>query len=145
MHKARGGFTFIEVMVAVMIISVVVAAVFQMAANNSFKFSKARDDASMNQYASLLIANSEYGFKKESVTLDKLLKEFTLESDLRRRLRDTKVELSYTKVDVFDTSEIEDANASASPFVLEIGQSSIREKLSPTQDRSTALLRLQVQ
>lgn len=99
MHKAsKNAFTLIEVMVAVMIISVVIMALLQMQGNTSHAFSKLAKTIKMNQYSSLFISNSDYGFEKESVDLDDLLSEFKLEDKLRRELKTIKVKVNYEEL-----------------------------------------------
>ncbi len=142
----KNAFTLIEVLVAVMIISVVIMALIQMYANNTHIFSSLKQQTKINQYSSLLIANDEYGFEKKSININDLLGEFDLQDDLRRELKNIKVEIIYKELEQIDMSEqdINDENAKDievnSNMIIEIGQSIIK-----TNESSTSLLRLRVQ
>ena len=81
----RKAFTLLEVMVAVVIISVVIAALIQMMGNSSNLFSKVKTESSFGQYTSFLIASPDYGFEDKSVTFDKFTDEFELDSQLRSK------------------------------------------------------------
>ncbi len=136
-REYRAAFTLIEVMVAVMIISVVILAMVQMYSNNSFLFDSYKKHAKISQYSSFLIANKEYGYEEKRVTLYDLLNEFDMENDLRRRLKQQKVELDYKVLKNIDLSE--ESNESAPQMSLEIGESIFR-----MNKNSVALMRLQL-
>lgn len=136
-REYRAAFTLIEVMVAVMIISVVILAMVQMYSNNSFLFDSYKKHAKISQYSSFLIANKEYGYEEKRVTLYDLLNEFDMENDLRRRLKQQKVELDYKVLKNIDLSE--ESNESAPQMSLEIGESLLR-----MNKNSVALMRLQL-
>ena len=57
----KKGFTLIEVMVAVMLISIVIAALLKLQADNAFIFTKIKRDIRANGFISL-INNSKYGY-----------------------------------------------------------------------------------
>lgn len=143
---AKNAFTLIEVIVAVMIISVVIMALIQMNANNTHIFSSLKQQTMTNQYASLLISNDDYGFEKKSVVINDLLSEFNLQNDLRRELKNIKAEIIYQKLEQIDMSEQDttqetvENNEVSSNMILEIGKSVLKTKKS-----STALLRLRIQ
>ena len=136
-REYRAAFTLIEVMVAVMIISVVILAMVQMYSNNSFLFDSYKKHAKISQYSSFLIANKEYGYEEKRVTLYDLLNEFDMENDLRRRLKQQKVELDYKVLKNIDLSE--ESNESTPQMSLEIGESLLR-----MNKNSVALMRLQL-
>jgi len=153
MHKAKKAFTLIEVMIAVVIISTVIMALITMSGNNTHIFSTFKNKTEVNQYASFFISNPDYGYENEKVYLDDLLGEFDVESDLRRELKSTQVELNYKEVDridmsEFDESEQEEENLDeqgqekevASALIIEIGRTTLK-----TEDSSVSLLRIQVQ
>ena len=126
-------------MVAVMIISVVIMALLEMQGNTTNMFSKLHDSIKTDQYTSLFIANKQYGFDKKSIRLDDLLNNFRVEDDLRRELKNTKVEISYKKLDYFD-DEVGSEDKSETGNVLEIGRTTFKiGKLS------TSMLRLKIQ
>lgn len=105
--KSKHGFTLIEVLISVMIISVVIMALLEMFANNTHIYSSYVKKTKTNQYTSFFISNPEYGFEKDSVYMDELVKDFKIEDDLRRTLKEIKVELDYQIVDTIDISDFE--------------------------------------
>ena len=130
MHKARNAFTLIEVMVAVVIISVVIMALLELFANNSKIFSMLSLKSENNQYKSLLISSTNYGFEDKKTTLYELVREFDLESDLRQELKAKKVQLIYQELEFIDMSEesirdeeSEQESSQAPSMVFEIGKS----------------------
>ena len=147
MIKASRAFTLIEVMVAVMIISVVIMALLTMRGNSTHIFSDLSSRVKINQFASLFISNTDYGFLKKSVTLEKLVSDFDIESDLRRELSNTKVEVIYQELNIIDMSEFDASDQDkesgaevSSNMVFEIGKTVLK-----TPKSSTGLLRLRVQ
>jgi len=143
-HHFKEGFTLIEVMVAVMIISVVIMALLKMYSNNAYIFNSIKQEIKTNQYVSLLIGNDNYGFEKKHIVMYDLVKDFDIESDLRRKLKSLKTDIIYTKVDSIDLSEDteEDENAegkSSSGLVLEIGRDTLK-----TKTFSTSIMRLRI-
>jgi len=145
MIKASRAFTLIEVMVAVMIISVVIMALLTMRGNSTHIFSDLSSRVKINQFASLFISNTDYGFLKKSVTLEKLVSDFDIESDLRRELSNTKVEVIYQELNIIDMSEFDASDKESeaevsSNMVFEIGKTVLK-----TPNSSTGLLRLRVQ
>ncbi len=155
----RAAFTLIEVMVAVMIISVVILALLNMQGNSSFIFSKLSKDAEVNQYASFFIANADYGFEKQDVRLDELLKDFDLQNQLRRELKNIKAKIIYQEIERIDMQEYEENNESVevvdeqgvvkqvqSGMAFEIGKTIIKiHKESTKESPSTSLLRIRLQ
>jgi len=137
----RSAFTLIEVMVAVMIISVVIMALIEMYANNTHIFSSMKKQTMINQYSSFLISNDDYGFEDKNINLNDLVKGFDLENSLRRELKETKVKLVYTELETIDMSEQESSEESevSSSLGLEIGRSTLQ-----TDDSSTALMRFRI-
>jgi len=141
--RYRTAFTLIEVMVAVMIVSVVIAALLQMRGETAHKFLGIKKMLQTNQYNSLLIAqNSKYGFEKSNMDMNRLVEDFDLESNLRRKLKSIKVELGYEELKTVDTSEFEesDQGSSGSGLVFEIGDTSIK-----TENFTLHMMRVRVQ
>jgi len=137
----RDAFTLIEVMVAVMIISVVIMALMQMYANNTHIFSSMKQQTKINQYSSFLISNENYGYIDKNVYLDALVRDFDLENDLRRKLKKIKIKMLYKElesIDVSDQNGDEDIEAS-SGLAFEIGESLIQ-----TDNGSVALIRFRI-
>lgn len=152
-HSKRSAFTLIEVMVAVMIISVVISALLQMMGNSSHQFSKVKTDSDIGQYASFLIASPDYGFENKSVSLYKLSDDFNLDSHLSSRLKNAKAKLMYTELESIDMSEFDEEKTDSeeelvndeekqvsSGLIFEIGKSTLQFDSS-----STSLLRLRIQ
>ncbi len=144
MHKARNAFTLIEVMVSVVIISVVIMAMLELFANNTHIFSNLDSKSQKNQYVSFLIANQEYGFEDKKRTLYDLVRDFDLESDLRRELKAQKIEIIYQElesIDMQESQEVEDEEETpSSSMVFEIGKSIIK-----LPDSSSSLLRVKLE
>lgn len=131
-------------MVAVMIISVVILALLEMFANNTHIFSQLNRQKKINQYASLLISNPNYGLESKSTHMYDLISDFKIDDNLRRELKNVKIEILYQKVTKIDMSEYEDKSKNEkgmnSNIIFEIGKTVLK-----TDDASTALLRLRVE
>jgi len=152
MHKSqnsslgRDGFTLIEVMVAVLIISVVIAALLQMHGNSSHIFLALNQKLKVNQLSSFFIENKNYGYENKNTSLDELVSEFELEDDLRIELRNTDVNIIYQELSIIDLSEFSNIddnsnnNQAVSGMIFEVGRSILK-----TKDSSTALMRLKLQ
>lgn len=132
-------FTLIEVMVAVLIISVVIMALLQMKGNSSHIFLELKKRVEINQYSTFIIANDNYGFEKDVTSLDKILDEFDLSNDLRRELKRVKVEVIYQELKQIDISEYSDVNISSS-VIFEMGKTILK-----TDKSSVSLLRFRLQ
>ncbi len=152
MRKAKAAFTLIEVMIAVVIISTVIMALITMNGNNKYTFSLYKDKTKINQYASFFIANPDYGFEDKRLHLDDLLSEFDVETDLRRNLKNIKVELKYQEMERIDMSEFDEdeqqeqddadnqeAKGVNSQLIIEIGKTTLN-----IDGTSISLLRIQV-
>ena len=141
-------FTLIEVMVAVVIISVVIMALMELFANNSHNFSILSKKGQTNQYLSFLNSPSEYGFNDKHTTLYDLLKDFDVENKLRRELKSIKVDLVYQELDRInmdgytseEENEIEEEDKEQrvnSSMVFEIGKTILK-----VDDTSVSMLRI---
>ena len=146
-HTTHSAFTLIEVMVAVMIVSVVIAALLQMRGDTTQKFFGIKKMMSTNQYNSFLLSNAEkYGFEKSHMDMYRLVDDFDLESDLRRKLKAIKVELDYEELSVIDTSEYEDNTddegevTGSSGIIFEIGKTVLK-----TEEFTGSLIRIKIQ
>jgi len=140
MNKKKA-FTLIEVMVAVMIITVVIAALLRLQANNTHIFNKLKEDEASQRYLSLF-TQSDYGFEESSLTLDMFIDRFDVDDDLRRELKDIKVKVLYQKVENIDFSDeiYDDTNQTTSGLNFEIGRSIIKLK-----NGSSSVLRIKLQ
>jgi prepilin-type N-terminal cleavage/methylation domain-containing protein len=135
----REAFTLIEVMVAVMIVSVVIAAMIELTGNSSLLLENVRKKSQNLQYLSLL-RESRYGFEDDKANAARLLERFDLDDDLRRALKAIPLHMDYKEKERLDLSKF-DFNASdvmeettdqtqqqsQSNLVLEIGQSGIKQ------------------
>lgn len=144
-------FTLVEVMVAVVIISVVIMALIKLFANNSHIFSTLSDKSKNNQYLSFLVSPSQYGFTDKKTTLYTLVEEFDIESELKRELKSIKVKLLYQELDSIDMGESEfepeseiqedDIEKEASSnMVFEIGKTVLK-----VEETSVSMLRIKQQ
>ena len=156
MHKGRSAFTLIEVMVSVVIISTVIMALIKLFANNTHIFASLQKKNETSQSLSFMMSNYNYGFEDDKITLYDLVEDFDLESDLKRKLKDTKIELIYQELDKIDMSEFdgtdkenedlyeedveEDVKNASSSLVFEIGKTVLK-----TGDSSSALMRIRLQ
>ncbi len=149
-------FTLIEVMIAVVIISVVILALLEMKGNSSFMFAKHTNNLAVNQYASFFISNPDYGYNKEKVMMDDLVSDFKVEDALRRELKEVKVEILYQELqrfsdfsDTADSNESDEENqeATSTNMALEIGKTILKidDKAFLNGSASTALVRLRIQ
>jgi prepilin-type N-terminal cleavage/methylation domain-containing protein len=146
------GFTLIELMVAVMIISVVIASLLQLFSNNTTLFNNVQKQLGSTMQCTLLLGNREIGFEKETVRLDDLVKGFDIDDELRRSLKTKKAFITYTEVRSMDLSEMEEASGQeetdeeivvdegAMAQALEIGRTTLK-----IGDQSSSFLRLKLQ
>jgi len=150
MLRAKKAFTLVEVMVSVIIISTVILALLEMQGNTNYIFLKFKSKLSVNQYLSFFIANEEYGFEKDNISLDDLLSDFRVENDLRKELKNIKVKLIYEELDSFDMSEVDEEDyedmqdiqdgESTSNVVFEIGKTVLE-----LENNSAYLMRFRIQ
>ena len=131
----KKAFTLIEVMVSVMIISIVIMALLQMQANSSYMLTSLKKKNTSQQYISLLIANENYGLKDKNTRLNNLVEEFSVDDNLRRRLKKIKIKIIYNKLETIDLDE----NNTASSAKLEIGESLLK-----TDNSSSKIFRLRI-
>lgn len=148
-------FTLIEVMVAVMIVSVVIAALLQMQGNAAHKFLQIKKMMDNSQYSSFLLSNSQkYGFERSRTDVKSLLDDFELESDLRRNLASIKLNIEYEELNVIDTNEMlglfedeesevdepKSGNSGSSGVVFEIGKTVLK-----SEEFTNTLIRVRLQ
>jgi prepilin-type N-terminal cleavage/methylation domain-containing protein len=149
---SKKGFTLIEVMISVMIVSVVIASLLQMNANNVNIFKNLKSQSKTDQYLTFLIDNQKYGFNNdENIPLYRLLEDFDLDDDFRRELKKQEITIKYQELDSIDFSEFEaqedvtqdldddEKEKVNSSFVFEVGKSIIKHKNS-----SVSILRIKV-
>ena len=129
-------------MVAVMIVSVVIAALWQMRGDTSNKFFNIQKMINTNQYDSfLLYTDNKYGFESSNIDMKRLANDFRVQSDLRRKLSSMKVKIKYEKLQVIDTSEFNsDEQNATTGIIFEIGKTDLVAKKF-----SSSLIRIRVQ
>lgn len=156
MPKISRGFTLLEVLVAVMIIAVVIGSLIQLFANNASTFASVRQKILHTNTTSVLLGNEIYGYEKAKTDLAELVKDFNIDNDLRRQLKNVKVEVVYNEVRSIDFGEAaediadlesgesgEDTliqEASEAVTALEIGRTTMR-----VNDQSSSFLRVKLQ
>ena len=156
MPKNSKAFTLIEVMVAVMIISVVISALLQLFATNAHTFASVEAKIHHTNRTSLILGNKVYGYEKKSVDLAELVKDFNIDDALRRKLKKEKIEIIYTEVTSIDFDDAADSiseaeevpeggeelitDASAATSSLEVGKTTVK-----LNGESSAFLRVKLQ
>ena len=128
----RNGFTLIEVIVAVLIVSVVIAALLQMQGNATHKFFTIKKMMQTDQYSTFLLSNAQkYGFDSSRLDMKRLVDDFELESDLRRRLKSMPLEIKYEMLTTIDTSELEQNTNTSNvntALIFEIGKTILKSQ-----------------
>ncbi len=148
--RSRSAFTLIEVMVAVMIVSVVIGALFSMQGNITHKYFSAQEMMRTNQYSSFLLSGDDtYGFDKSNIDMKRLVDEFELESDLRRKLSAIKVNLDYEELSTIDTNEL-DADTQTTDTTQEVSGGAgvvfeIGKTILKTDAFTSSLIRVRIQ
>lgn len=112
----RQAFTLIEVMVAVMIVSVVIAGIITLRGNSSTLLMHMQKEAKEMQYASFLPFSQEDGLQTAKTNLYRLSKEIDMDDDIRRKLKNTPVAIKYNKIRSYDTGDV----------TLEIGETRLK-------------------
>ena len=102
------GFTLIEMMVAVLIISVVIGSLIQLFSNNPRLLGRIEQNSGFAMYGTLFVGVSDPGFVKEEVTLDKLVADFELDDALRRELKQQKAFVDYRMISRLDEGDLAD-------------------------------------
>lgn len=121
----RKAFTLLEVMVAVLIISIVIMALLQMRGHSAHIFSALNQKQEINQYLSFLVSSKDYGFEKDTITAESLVKEFDLDRNLRQNLKNIKINLIYQELASIDLDENDDENLS-SGMIFETGKTILK-------------------
>lgn len=135
----RKAFTLLEVMVAVLIISIVIMALLQMRGHSAHIFSALNQKQEINQYLSFLVSSKDYGFEKDTITAESLVKEFDLDRNLRQNLKNIKINLIYQELASIDLDESDDENLS-SGMIFETGKTILK-----TDRSSVSLPRIRLQ
>ena len=104
----RRGFTLIEVMVSVVIISVVIATLLQLFGSNARIFEISQKKVNISMLGSLLVGVTDLGMEKEEIFLDDLIGDFKVENELRQTLKDKKVYIDYEELLILDGADFEE-------------------------------------
>lgn len=99
-------------MIAVMIVSLVIAALLKLQGNTNHLFNRLQSDQRRSSYATLLLWNPTYGLNKSQGTLYRLVDNFDMDDELRRELKKSKFNIEYKKL---QTLEIDN-------LILEVGK-----------------------
>jgi len=146
----RKGFTLLEVMISVMIISLVIGVLLQLYSNNTRLFSSMRGHSELCMRSSLLIGNSAYGYEDKKINLAELVRDFEINDELRKKLKKYEAKITYTQVkDLSEATQKPDESVEAyipeseeglKKRSMEIGRSSFE-----MYEFQTAYLRLKLQ
>jgi len=112
--SSNNAFTLVEVMVAVMIVSVVVASLLKLFSNNTHMISTLDDRLDASMYATLFIGkidgvSDQFGFENDEYYLSDLVKDFNIDDDLRRKLKEKKAKIIYKVEQQIDAAAMQDA------------------------------------
>jgi prepilin-type N-terminal cleavage/methylation domain-containing protein len=120
---SKKAFTLIEVMVAVLIVSLVIGAMIKMRGDMNHIFIKMQENQNSIQYATFLLWNKKYSLDNSHTTLYNLLDEFDLDDNLRRKLKEQKVDVEYKRLEDIELEmnvfEIGRTRLRGSDFALE--------------------------
>ncbi len=128
---SKKGFTLIEVMISVVLISVIIASLYQLKSNYTFLFEKAKNEAN-SFWIATFFNTDKYGFKNDTVTLDRLSEGFDLDDDLRRFLKNKKTDIIYQEVRSIDLSETDTNQTQNSNMTLTIGKTVLKSNNGKT-------------
>ena len=131
----KKAFTLIEVMIAVMIISVVIMAMLKMHSNHVFLLNSTKNDSLEIGYLSFLVNNKQYGLENKDKALYDLVDGFDISDDLRRELKDKSITLLYKRLGNIESLDSNSSNG----ILLKYGVTILQ-----TQTSSHQLLRLQL-
>jgi hypothetical protein len=107
-----------EVMVAVMIVSVVIAALLKLRGDTSHLFMQMQKSQKESSIATFLLWNRDYGLDKSSTNLYSLVENFDIDDALRRELKNVKVEIKYQRVKTIEMDML----------IFEIGKTELSTK-----------------
>ena len=115
-------------MVAILIISVVIAALLQLFSNNTALLGRVKEKVKLSTQGSILLGVENVGFEKKKIPLDGLLAEFKLDDELRRKLKTIKVDVSYKEIMRLDNVDFQEEIE----LLAEDEGESVREKRAET-------------
>lgn len=150
----RKAFTLVEVLIAVVIISIVIAAQLQLFSNNGKLFERMRTKIDNALLLTLILGDDTVGFEDSKLFLDELVKPFNVDNALRQRLKAQNSELFYQEVKrieagnvaeqgddtVSDEEAAQNEEKGQNSAALVIGKSILR-----SEGGSSAVLRIELQ
>jgi prepilin-type N-terminal cleavage/methylation domain-containing protein len=141
-NQSKDAFTLIEVMISVIIISIVITALLEILSNNSHTFLSMKKQTKIDQYSLFLLSNTNSGFEDENIYLDRLVDDFNIDSNLKKELKQQKIDIKYQKLEQISMNEQndEDKESSNLDIVFEVGKTILK-----TQDSSVWVFRLKIQ
>lgn len=151
----RRGFTLVEVLIAVVIIAIVIAAQLQLFSNNGMLYERMQKKIDHALVLTLILGEEGVGFEESKLFLDDLVKPFNVDDALRQRLKAQKSELIYQEVKRIEAGDVSADEASDLPkeqvqeneaksqrsAALVIGKSIIKS----SDGSSNAVLRIEIQ
>jgi prepilin-type N-terminal cleavage/methylation domain-containing protein len=114
----KKAFTLIEVMIAVMIVSVVIAALFKLQGDTNHLFSHIQKSQNNRALSTFVLWNRKYSLEKNEQNLYRLVDNFDMDDNLRRELKKVKTEIDYSRVRTIETDTL----------TLEIGRTDFTSK-----------------
>ena len=100
----KKGFSLIEVLISVTLLSVIITTIFQIKENNLFFLDKFKNSSKNNEFVSLatLLENKTNKLRNENIYLDKIV-DFK-DDDIRKELKNIKVNVKDKDVRELDLS-----------------------------------------
>jgi hypothetical protein len=89
-------------MVAVMIVSVVIAALLKLRGDTSHLFMQIQKSQKQNAVGTFLLWNRNYGLDKSETNLYRLVENFDMDDELRRELKKVKVQIQYQRLETIE-------------------------------------------
>ncbi len=114
----RRGFTLIEVMVAVMIVSVVIGATISLRGDAGNRLVHIKQNEKSLQYATFLLWSKENGVDASKTNLYRLSEGIDMDDTLRRELKAIAIEIQYKKAHSYDMGDA----------LFEFGTTTLRNK-----------------
>lgn len=112
----KKAFTLIEVMVAVMIVSVVIAGTVSLRGNSSTLLLNLQKEMKNIPYASFLPWSKESGLEPAKTNLYRLVRDVVMDDELRRKLKNIPITVQYQKIHSYDMDDT----------TLELGETTLK-------------------
>lgn len=102
----RRAFTMVEVIIAVMIVTVVIASLLQLFSNNTHIFGSFEKKSVASLYVTLLLESNTTSFEDKKVHLDETVKNYNVDDELRRYLKKRQANTYHVQSVQTQTSEL---------------------------------------